>query len=387
MEAESVTSLPPQHPQKQRHGAFHFAGIALVVLAVVGVLIVAWRKRTAEADERNARQGDVAAGTVVQTANVTKGPAGRPITLMGEVFAMRKATLYAKVSGYVREVRVDKGQRVKAGDLLGVLQSPETDQQVLETKADLVNKRLVEDRYQKMMREGLITQQQLDQATADRTISQGEQARLEVLRGYEVIRAPFDGVVTARFADPGWLLQAATSSNSALPLVEVSDMDLVRVRIYLAQSEALFVHEKDPASIWTDQNPDRKVSATVTRFARGLDPKTRTMLTEIDVDNKDGALYPGVFVRVKLNLTTPPALTMPADALVFRNNKTMAFVVRDSKAVLVPVGIGDTDGTNILVREGLNAGDTVILHPGDDVIEGAKVRAATKEKLTASSKP
>ncbi len=381
MEAEHKGAS--QEPEKQRHFSFHFVGVGLIALAVIGVVIVAVRKRSAEADERNVRQSEAAAGTLVQTATIAKSAAGRPITVVGEVFAMRKATLFAKVSGYVTSVPVDKGQHVKAGQLLGIVQSPETDQQLLQSQADLANKKLIEERYQKMAKEGLVTQQQLDQATADRAVSAAEQKRLEVLRGYEVIRAPYDGVVTARYADPGSLLQAATSSVSALPLVEIADMDRVRVRVYLAQSEALYVHENDPVTIWTDQRPDDKISATVTRFSRDLDPKTRTMLTEIEVDNKNAALYPGVFVRVKLNLNTPPQLTMPADAMVFRGGKSMAFVVRDGKAVLVPVEAGDTDGTNVFLRGGFNGGETVILHPGDDVIEGAKVRVATKEKLTA----
>jgi len=383
MEAESNSGLPPQ----KKHASFHLTGIILVVIVVIGVVFVAVRRRSVEAAERNARQGEIAQGVLVQTAPVTKTAAGRSITLAGEVFPMRRATLFAKVSGYVREVRTDKGQMVHTGDVLGVLQSPETEQDLLVTKADFANKKLVEQRYQSMARQGLVTQQALDQATADRTIAQSQQTRIEVLQGYQVIRAPFDGIVTARYADPGSLLQAATASQAALPLVEIADMNRVRVRVFLAQTEALFVHENDPVTVWTDQFPDRKITANVTRFSRDLDPKTRTMLTEIEVDNKDAALYPGIFVRVKMTLATPPTLTMASESLVFRSGKPFAFVVRDNKAVLVPVDIGDTDGVNVFLRDGLNAGDVVILHPGDDVLEGAKVRAASKEKMTALNKP
>ncbi|WP_394838193.1 efflux RND transporter periplasmic adaptor subunit [Pendulispora rubella] len=385
MSAESADQAKPKQPK--RNAAFHIGGIILVAVAVLGVITFTVRKRSAEANERDARQAEVAQGVLVQAAPVAKTQAGRSITLTGEVYPMRRATLYAKVSGYVREVRTDKGQKVRAGDVLGVLQSPETQQDLLRAQADLNNRKLVEQRYQSMVKQGLVTQQALEQAQADRGIAQAEQQRVEVLQGYQVIRAPFDGVVTARYADPGSLLQAATASQAALPLVEIADMAKVRVRVFLAQNEALFVHENDPVSLWTDQFPDRKISATVTRFARDLDPKTRTMLTEIEVDNKEGALFPGVFVRVKLDLATPPAVTMPADSLVFRGGKSFAFVVRDNKAALVPVSAGDTDGINVYLREGLNPGDQVILHPGDDVIEGARVRVAQKEKMTALNKP
>ncbi|WP_394848722.1 efflux RND transporter periplasmic adaptor subunit [Pendulispora brunnea] len=389
MSAESAAQANQPNKPK-RNTAFHIGGIVLVALAVLGVITFAVRKRSAEANERNARQAEAAEGVLVQAAPVAKTQAGRSITLTGEVYPMRRATLYAKVSGYVREVRTDKGQKVHAGEVLGVLQSPETQQDLLRAQADLNNRQLVEKRYQSMVKQGLVTQQALEQATADRGIAQAEQQRIEVLQGYQVIRAPFDGVVTARYADPGSLLQAATASQAALPLVEIADMAKVRVRVFLAQNEALFVHENDPVTLWTDQFPDKKISATVTRFARDLDPKTRTMLTEIEVDNTkqaDGGLYPGVFVRVKLDLKTPPAVTMPADSLVIRGGKSFAFVVRDSKAVLVPVSAGDTDGINVYLREGLNPGDQVILHPGDEVIEGAKVRVAQKEKMTALNKP
>jgi RND family efflux transporter MFP subunit len=362
---------------------FHLIGVAIVAAAITGGVALASSRRQAVAREADARVEALRAGPLVETAAVKPAPPGRTVTLTGEVHAFRQTTLFAKVSGYLKLVRVDKGDRVKAGDVLGVIEAPEVEQDVASKQADVAIKKLTEARLKALVKSGVVSQQEMDRAAADVNIANAELARLSALRGYEVIRAPFAGIVTARHADQGALLQAATASQAALPLVDVADISRVRVYVYLAQSEALFVREGDAAIVWAEERPDRRVTATVTRLAKQLDPRTRTMLTEVDIENqtgKDGAplFYPGTFVHVSLTLATPPSLMLPAQALVMRAGKPFVATVKDGHAVFVAVAIGDTDGQFVRVQSGVGPGDEVVLHPGDDVVDGAVVRVAPR---------
>jgi RND family efflux transporter MFP subunit len=351
-------------------------GLSIVALAGLFAFRFVGARRGAEAAEASARQHDLAEGTRVLVARVAPLPPGRTLTLPGEVHAWKQATLYAKVSGYVKRMTVDKGDRVKEGQLLATLESPETDQAVLSAKAALATKRLVAERYKQLAPKGIISQQELDTASGDLAVAEAELARTAALEGYEAIRAPFDGVVTARFVDPGALLPAATgSTSSAQPLVEVTDMSRVRIYVYLGQGDAPFVKEGTPAKLDTEAHPGQSIDAMVTRITRELDEKTRTMLTEIDVDNQSTWVYPGLYVHVSMKLDTPPALAIPADAVFLRDGKPVVAVVDGGKARFTPIETGDDDGKVVRVLSGLKEGDLVALHVGDEVSDGSPVQA------------
>ena len=361
-----------------RASSLYLPLLCLLGAMLAGSVLLASNKRRAEAHEASVRAEALRAGPLVEIATVAPAPATRSLTLSGEARAFRQTTLYAKVSGYLKMVRVDKGDRVRDGEVLGVIEAPEVEQQVASKRADLDIKKLTEERYQGLADTGVISQQERDQAQADVRIASADLLALNALRGYEVIRAPFAGVITARYADPGALLQAATSSENALALVDVAEIDRVRIFVYLGQNEALFVHEGDPVSVYTEQFPDKKIAATITRFSRELDTRTRTMLTEIDVDNRAAGFLPGIYVRVDFSIPAPPAMEVPADALVFRNGGAAIAVEAGGRAKFVAIEAGDTDGKFVRVTRGVEAGDRVILHPGDDVADGSPVRVATK---------
>ncbi|HEX4478702.1 MAG TPA: efflux RND transporter periplasmic adaptor subunit [Polyangiaceae bacterium] len=365
--------------QGRTRGTFiYVVGAFVVGTMLVSSLLLASSRRKAEAHEAEQRKNVQKSGVLVQVATVNASPGTRSVTLTGEVRAFRQATLYAKVSGYLKLVRVDKGDPVKEGDILGVIEAPEVEQQVASKRADLDIKKLTDSRYKNLAETGLISEQERDQARADVNIANADLLALNALRGYEVIRAPFTGVITARYADPGALLQAATSSESALALVDIAEVDKLRIFIYPGQNEALFVHEGDPVTVYSEQFPDKKISATITRFSKELDTRTRTMLTEIDIDNKTAGFLPGIFVRVKLSIAEPPSLSVPADALVFRADATFVARAENGKAKFVPIEAGDSDGKFVSVRQGLSPGDRVVLHPGDDVVDGSPLRIATQ---------
>ncbi|HEY4015013.1 MAG TPA: efflux RND transporter periplasmic adaptor subunit [Polyangiaceae bacterium] len=364
-------------PAPRRSGAFlYLLGTLAVGATVVLAGVVVMGRRAAVAAEASNRQHVAAAGVSVLVVAAARLPAGRNVTLPGEVKPWRQATLYGKVSGYVQRMFVDKGDTVKQGQLLATLESPETDQQVQSARADLATKKLIADRYTHLAPQGVVAQQELDQASGNLAVANAELARVAALGAYESIRAPFDGIVTARFVDPGALIPAATgSTTSAQPVFEVTDMSRVRITVYLGQSDAPFVHEGTPVKLESDAHPGDVVDATVTRITRELDARTRTMLTEIDIDNGRGWAYPGLFVRVSMKVDSPSEVGIPADAVFLKDGRPMVAVVEGGRAHFRSIEAGDDDGRIVRVLSGLHEGDLVALHAGDEVTDGAPVRA------------
>lgn len=325
--------------------------------------------------EREGRVQQVAGGITVLVAPVAAAEAGRHITLPGELRPYRVTTVYSKVSGYLREINVDKGDKVKGGQALGRVESPETDQQFLSVEADLVMKRQINDRYRNLVGKGVVSAQEMDNAAAALQSGMADLDRLRALKSYEIIRAPFDGIVTARYADPGALLPAATgSTQAAQPLVEVQDMSRVRIFVYVSQAEAPYIRDGDPVTLVSQEDSHVKVEATITRTTHALDLRTRTMLVEIDLDNKDGRLYPGLFVNVTLQVNSAAMLVMPSDAVFLRNGKPTVAVIEDDIAKYTPVEIASDDGHTVHIASGLKVGQLVGLHISDSVSDGAKVK-------------
>ncbi len=330
---------------------------------------------------RGQRRGPATVSVQAPTVAVViaqPAPATRTITLVGEATPYLSATLYAKVSGYLKEIRVDKGDPVRANQVLAVIESPELDHQYEAAVADAWNKRLNAQRAATLVKRDLISQQEADQAAADARVAQQTVAALATQKGYEILRAPFDGLVTARYADPGALVQNATGSQtSALPVVTVARMDRLRVFVYPDQSEAYAVHVGTPVEIRVPGQPDIQVNARVTRTSGQLDPRTRTLLTEIDFDNRGRRILPGSFVLVTLRLPQPrrAGVALPAETLVLRNGQPFVAVVeKDNRLHFRPVRLGSDDGVHVQVLEGVRPGDPVVLNPGESLVEGARVQ-------------
>jgi RND family efflux transporter MFP subunit len=296
--------------------------------------------------------------------------------LQGEARAFAVVTLYAKVSGYLKDLRVDKGDHVKANQVLATIEAPELDKQIQSASADAKNKRVNAKRFEALAPSNMVSAQEVEAAQAGASVAEANQAALSAQGGYRVLRAPFAGVVTARFADPGALIQSATAGQSgALPVVSIVNADRLRVYVYLDQSSAPFVHVGDVAEVRVPERAGFVRRATVTRAAGELAPKTRTMLTEIDVDNKDGAILPGSFVNVVLEFNVPPLVQVPVEALVIKGDKTLVVVVDADKHVHTrSVAVADDDGATVRLVSGLRAGEQVALNLGNEVEDGAPVQ-------------
>ena len=200
-------------------------------------------------------------------------------------------------------------------------------------------------------------------------------ATLAQQKSYEVLRAPFAGTVTARYADPGALVQAATGAQTgALPLVTISTPERLRVYVYVPQHDAGFVKVGDRALVTLVERGDVQIEGQVARRADELDPRTRMMLVEVDVDNRDGRIVAGSFVTVILTLATPPEIIVPVEALVINGSKASVFVLDGDTVHARPVVVSDNDGTIARLARGLRAGELVALNVGDNVADGARVQ-------------
>jgi RND family efflux transporter MFP subunit len=276
----------------------------------------------------------------------------------------------------LKAVRVDKGDVVKQGQILAVIESPETDQAYQGAAADARNKKAIAARMNALLAKGLVSQQEAEQAQSDADVSSARLQSQGVEKGYEILRAPFDGTVTARFADPGALVQNATSSQaSALPVVTVSQINRLRVDVFLDQRDAPFVQKDEPVEISVSERPGLKILGNLDRLSGELDPRTKMLLTEIDIPNEDQKLVAGSFVQVALKIKSPPYLEAPVESLVLKDNKPFLTVVSpDNQLNYKAIEIAGNNGKTLQIISGVKEGETVAMNVGDSLPEGNKVR-------------
>src|SRR4029453_4377837 len=313
--------------------------------------------------------------------NPKPGDAVREIRLPGITQAFTDAPIFARTSGYLKRWSFDIGAQVKQGQLLAEIDSPEVDQQLqqaragLETpQANLHQAQITADRWQALLESGSVSQQETDvavsalsamKATADSNAA--NVPRLEQLQGFEKIYAPFDGVVTARNTDIGALIDAG-SATAARELFHVAAVPRLRVFVAVPEVYSRAAVTGASASLTLDEYPRRQFHGTLVRNSSAIDPASRTLLVEVDVDNPKGELLPGAYAFVHLKLPRQsPSVTVPANTLLFRAQGLQVGVVRDGQAHLVPVTIGHDYGTTVEIVAGIEPGDQVILSPSDSL--------------------
>jgi membrane fusion protein (multidrug efflux system) len=368
--------------QARRPRALTLGTALLLLLALAGVVGLALSRRGAEARERKERATILDKGPQVRVVQVEVAPGDRTLALPAEVRAWAQSTLYSKVAGYVREVRVDKGTKVKKGDLLARLESPETDQAVLGARADFKYKQFTAERMRKLRPQGFIAQQDLDNAESALSVAQATLQSLLATQSYEQVRAPFDGVVTARYVDPGALVAAGTSSNQTVqPLFDIADLRTVRVQVYVGQDDAADTGPGTPITITTPDDPGHPIQAKVTRSAQGIDARTRTMLVEADVPNEPVRLYTGSYVNVQLHFAGRRTPLVPGEALAWRGGTLfVATLEPDERVKLVKVQPGNDDGKRVQILTGLQGGERVVLNPSAELSDGDRVQPIVPPK-------
>ena len=362
--------------EKKRATSLYVSAILLVVAAVAVIVFITFSKQSNIREQAKAMTNEVEAGPHVRTTVVSYSSAESTIKLEGDALPYASTILYAKIGGYLREIKVDKGDHVREGQVLAVIQSPETDRQLLASLADAKNKEKIAETNRTLLKKDLVSALASEQSDADAEVAKQNVAMLEVQKSYETITAPFSGTISARYADPGALIQnAVNQETTTLPLVSISQVNRLRVDIFLDQRYASFVHIGDPVEISVPERPGFLVKASVTRFSEQLDPQTRMRQIEIEVPNADGKIVAWSTVNVTLKVKIPVQMEIPAAALVVRKDKFFVPVIdSENKVEFHEVHIGNNNRQTVQIIDGLNGSEKVALNLSTSIIEGAHVQ-------------
>jgi membrane fusion protein, multidrug efflux system len=366
-------------PQKPRPLAVLAGiGVVLLVCAIAGGLVLAHgaslRSQTRQLEDEQEK------GPLVLVTHATMAPSKRVLEVPCSTVGYDQTPVYAKLPGYMKTIYVDKGDRVKTGQLLAILESPETDKQVADAWANYWLQKVTDDRNQRLVRAEVIPQQDADNTHSAMLQSYATWLQLKATQSYEVIRSPFEGIVTARYADPGTLIPEATAATGTTtaqpsPLLLLATFKPLRVYAQVPQSIALFIRDGDNAVVTFTELPKRQFAGSVNRHAKMVSNDTRTMLVEVDLPNDDLALYPGMYGKISFNVEAPEGVPMaPDDALVFEHGKTYVPVVRGGHLHLAEVVLGYDDGMNVEITSGLSSDDLVAINLGQAVQDGEPVR-------------
>jgi RND family efflux transporter MFP subunit len=395
----TTTALPPRRPGRLRLLA---GGALFALLAAGGLAAGTIPRQKQDGAVREQAAEDAARPPRVTVATATRVAPDAERVLPGTCLPLTEIAVYPRTTGYLKLWTADIGDRVKGGQLLAEIESPEIDAQLeqaratlVQTKADLVRARAQEtyalsqeSRVVKLFKTSAVSQDDYDSAisaarVATATVHSTEAAlkvneanvlRLETLQSFEKVTAPFGGVITARNTDPGALVQADTPTTSR-ELFHLMRTDIVRVWANVPQTFATTIKAGQAATVYRREDPARTFAGTVARTADALDPNTRTLLTEVHVPNPDNALRPGMYLQVKFTFDRNVfPVTIPAAAVVIRDRAPTVGVLDADHAVHYrPVQLGRDYGATVEVTAGLNPGEVVAVHPGDDLPEGTVV--------------
>jgi membrane fusion protein, multidrug efflux system len=336
---------------------------------------------------------------IVRVIRPQRGEMARSIELPGDVVGFYEAALHAKVTGYLDSITVDKGDWVKEGQVVAQIQVPELHSNLVQAQAGLEIARITYDRLKRVQQTDprLVSQEDVDMANAKFQEAEAAVKTLQTMFGYTKIIAPFDGVITGRFADPGALIRAGggdfgIDETSGLispdategagghrsgggPVLTIAAIDKLRVYVYVPESAYPFVRRGTPASLTFDEFPKRVFKGSVVRFATSLDLATRTMLTEIDLDNPGRVLYPRSYAHVTLDLVRhPDALSIPSAAVQGSGDSARVLIVKEGRLAEVPISTGINDGGRIEVSSGLTNDSLVVDTYSNALSPGEKVR-------------
>ena len=401
-EDRNVAEDRPQFPRRSRG---RLLGLAAFSLLAVGLALSAWRHDWQYPETRTAA---AQRHEVVPKVRIGTVKASDPITLVSlpaTTSAFSVANLFARASGYIEKRNVDIGDRVKEGQLLVQITAPELDHQIAQAEATLVQTkasvqqtqanldlaRITWARDKPLVEKGWVTAQQgsidvqnLKALEAGLAIAQAnetaQEAQLKVLnqqKAYQRVVAPFDGVITQRNIDVGSLVQADATSGTFM--FTIMQSNVIRTQVFVPQDQAFGLGPGVEAVVRVPEIPNRTFPGKVTRIADALQPGTRTMLTEIDIPNPDGALAAGIYCMVELHIPRKtPSLVVPAEAIILNRDGVQVAVVENGVAHIRKVSVARDFGTTVEVSDGVEAGDQVILNPTVNLVEGSKVRTSNQ---------
>jgi len=401
MSVEEDLEIEPQQshlgaPDSPRHRAAG-SGAGKVLLGLVLLLVAAGAVVYRGISTRVRAAADVKADTqtlavpAVSLAQPRRGAPQEEIVLPGNIQAFIDAPIYARTNGYLKRWFVDIGGRVKNGQLLAEIDTPELDQQLQQARADLATAKANYDlaqttaaRYESLLKSDSVAKQDVDNAVGDANAKKamvdsatGNVKRLEELQAFEKVYAPFDGVLTSRRTDIGQLIDSG-SGPGARELFHVAAISTLRVYVNVPQVYSPVAVPGVQAYLTMPQFPGRRFPGQLVRNSEAIDQSSRTLLAEVDVANPTGEILPGAYAEVHLKLPSGAStVVIPVTSLIFRSEGLRVGVVRNGRAALLPVTLGRDFGTEVEVLSGLDANERVITNPPDSLEDGQEVRSAT----------
>jgi RND family efflux transporter MFP subunit len=381
---------PPPEQKPLSRWLFIGLGIAAVLLAVV---IYTGIHQRAEAENNLGRVTERAAVPAVTVVQPKSNAAAQEIVLPGNTQAFSDTPIYARTNGYLKRWYFDIGARVQQGQLLAEIETPEVDQQLEQARADLktaqANEQLASitaTRWQNLLKTNAVSKQETDQAVSDQSARRAtvdsmaaNVHRLEQLQSFEKIYAPFTGVITARNTDIGALIDAG-AGGTPKELFHMAAVNRLRVYVAVPEVDSSAAQTGAKAKLTLDEFPGETFQGTIVRDSDSIDPASRTLNVEVDVDNAKGRIRTGAYAFVHLKVpdgaaTTSQSFVIPANTLLFRSEGLRVGVVRDGHAELIPITIGRDYGSSVEVIAGLKPTDQVIINPSDSLAAGTPVRA------------
>jgi len=387
------TSAPPRR-------GLRLTGIVFAIAAVVIVATGLYSRASGNARLRE--WTDAQAIPIVAVAPPASGANAGALELPGRLEAYSRAPIYARVSGYLKSWKYDIGARVKAGQVLAEIETPDLDQQLQQARADLntalANEKLAEvtaDRWQKILKSNAVSKQDVDEKVSDLAAKSAAVAsakanvdRFVAMKGFTRIVAPFDGVVTARNTDVGALINAGTAAG--LELFVISDTHKLRAYVNVPQSYVRNIQPGTKAELTVPEHPEKSYAATIETSSQAVTASSGTTLMQLVVDNSADELLPGSYANARLQLpSNAEALSIPASALIFdAKGLSVATVGGDNRVTVKRVTIARDLGSKIEIASGLGANDRVIQNPPDGIATGAEVRiASSTAKAAEGAKP
>jgi RND family efflux transporter MFP subunit len=382
----SSEGLPPGGVREPKPGRLLLVGLCILIGA--GVVVASGVRGRAKTEQEVARRTTEQSVPTVELIAPRRGADAQELVLPGNIEAFSTAPIYARASGYVTAWYKDIGDRVKRGEKLADIDTPELDQQYAQAKADVANAQVnatmsaaTAKRYRELVGQSIVSKQTDEEKAADASAKQAilesaraNLARLEALVAFKALSAPFDGIVTTRSIDVGTLLNAGGTTGSAL--YQVADIHRVRIYVRVPQAYVADLKPGTKATLRLPQYPGRSFEARLVGSSNAIAQESRTALVQLQADNADGKLWPGTYAEVHFQLDpNPDALRVPATALMFSQRGLQLASVDENGVVLFkPVQIGRDIGNDVEVLAGLAASDQIINSPLETLNTGDKVK-------------
>lgn len=384
------TSSKPAGDQRAKHG-LRAALLALLLLLIAGGFAVARRLSEKKSVAQETQQLAVPNVSVIKPSQEA---AEDQLMLPGQLQAYIESPLYARTNGYLLRWYKDIGARVRKGDKLADIDTPEVDQELMQARAakqqveaQLQLAKVSAERWTNLRKSDSVSQQEADQQTSGYAQAQANLAsadanvkRLQQMEGFKHVYAPFNGVITRRNTDIGALITAG-SASAGKELFDVAQVDPLRVYISVPQRYAPSIKPGQKAYLHLDEYPAQRFEGTVMRTSNSIDPASRTLLTEVDVPNRNNKLLPGSFAQVSFDVPVRvERMTVPVNTLLFRpEGPRVAVVGTENKVSLKAVQIGRDFGNKVEILSGLNASDHIVVNPADSLQDGAEVHPKEQE--------